>query len=75
MPYNTINDLPDNIRRILPKHAQEIYKEAFNHAWEEYAKPSERKANASRDETAYKVAWSSVEQKYLKNSQGNWVKK
>jgi cation transport regulator ChaB len=30
MPYKQITQLPDNVTNNLPKHAQEIYKEAFN---------------------------------------------
>jgi cation transport regulator len=35
MPYKQITQLPDNVTNNLPKHAQEIYKEAFNYrvAW------------------------------------------
>lgn len=33
MPYKTISDLPKNVKHVLPKHAQEIFKEAFNSAW------------------------------------------
>lgn len=36
MPYERITQLPDAVRDHLPKHAQEIYKEAFNSAWDEY---------------------------------------
>ena len=34
MPYKTISDLPENVKNVLPKHAQEIYHQAFNSAWE-----------------------------------------
>ena len=50
----------------LPAHAQDIYREAFNHAWQEYASPEERRGDASREETAHKVAWSAVKKKYEK---------
>ena len=36
MPYKTVDDLPDNVTNVLPKHAQEIYRAAFNNAWDEY---------------------------------------
>ncbi len=75
MPYKTIRSLPDSVRDNLPKHAQEIYKEAFNSAWEQYDKPSERRGDASREETAHKVAWSAVKQSYEKNADGRWVEK
>lgn len=72
MPYHSIAELPDNVRDHVPKHAQEIYKEAFNSAWEQYDKPEERRGDASREETAHKVAWSAVKDKYEKGDDGNW---
>ncbi|MFS6679527.1 ChaB family protein, partial [Staphylococcus aureus] len=30
MLYRSLSQLPDAVRDNLPKHAQEIYKEAFN---------------------------------------------
>jgi cation transport regulator len=66
MPYDKLSELPDSVRDNLPKHAQEIYKEAFNSAWDQYDDPDERRGDASREETAHKVAWSAVKQKYEK---------
>ena len=64
MPYQNLSDLPDNVRGVLPQHAQEIYKEAFNHAFDEYE---------GREETAHKVAWSAVKKKYRKDeASGRW---
>jgi cation transport regulator len=73
MPYDSITDLPDSVRNNLPKHAQEIYKEAFNNAWEQYADPEDRRGSASREEVAHKVAWSAVKQMYEKRN-GRWVR-
>ena len=75
MPYDTIKGLPSSVRDNLPKHAQEIYKEAFNSAWDEYDDPSKRRGDASREETARRVAWSAVKDEYEKNGDGDWVKK
>ena len=74
MPYKTNNDLPKNVTHVLPVHAQDIYREAFNHAWQEYANPDERRDNASREETAHKVAWSAVKKKYEKTGD-TWTAK
>jgi cation transport regulator len=74
MPYATLEDLPDNVRNVLPKHAQEIYQAAFNNAWDEYKNPADRKGDASREETAHKVAWTAVKQQYEKNGD-EWRKK
>jgi cation transport regulator ChaB len=40
MPYKSLVELPASVRDNLPKHAQEIYKEAYNSAWDQYADPS-----------------------------------
>lgn len=74
MPYDKVSELPESVRDNLPKHAQEIYKEAFNSAWEQYDEPGERRGDATREETAHKVAWAAVKKQYEK-SNGNWVKK
>ncbi len=65
MPYDKKSELPDQVKDNLPKHAQEIYKEAFNSASEQY----------DQEKTAHKVAWSAVKEKYTKNENDNWVKK
>ncbi|WP_404429078.1 ChaB family protein [Sutcliffiella horikoshii] len=65
MPYDSLKELPDGVRDNLPKHAQEIYKEAFNSASDQYDK----------EETAHKVAWSAAKEKYKKNENDNWEKK
>lgn len=75
MPYHSVAELPDSVKDNLPKHAQEIYKEAYNSAWDEYKDPEDRRGDASREETAHRVAWSAVKQKYEKNDNGRWVSK
>ena len=76
MPYDIIKDLPDSVRNNLPKHAQEIYQAAFNNAWDQYADPEDRRGNATREETAHRVAWAAVKQEYEKNEKsGDWKKK
>lgn len=72
MPYERKSDLPDSVKDNLPSHAQDIYKEAFNSAYDQYDKPSEREGDASREETAHKVAWSAVKQKYEKGDDDKW---
>jgi len=41
MPYD-VAELPKGVKDNLPKHAQEICMEAYNHAWEEYHHEEER---------------------------------
>jgi len=76
MPYKTINELPKNVKDSLPKHAQEIYKSAFNNAFEEYKDPTDRKNNSTREEVAHRVAWTAVKNKYKKDDHSvEWVEK
>ena len=65
VPYKMITQLPDGVKNNLPKHAQEIYKEAFNSAEEQYGEESR----------AHRVAWGAVERKYEKHEDGEWVEK
>ncbi|RXE55268.1 hypothetical protein ABH15_10820 [Methanoculleus taiwanensis] len=77
MPYEKNSDLPKLVQEELPEHGQDIYREAFNSAWEQYADPNERRnPDESRETVAHKVAWAAVEQKYAKDSRtGEWKKK
>ena len=75
MPYNSINDLPESVRHSLPDHAQHIYREAFNNAYDQYANPDKRRGESDREETAHRVAWSAVKQTYTKGSDDKWHKK
>jgi cation transport regulator len=72
MPYRTLDDLPEAVRDNLPKHAQEIYREAFNHAWDEYADKDKRRGDESREEAAHKVAWAAVKKEYAKGDDDRW---
>lgn len=74
MPYPSKSSLPKSVKDNLPAHAQDIYKEAFNSAYEEYKDSKDRKDDASREETAHKVAWSAVKKSYEKK-EGKWTKK
>lgn len=65
MPYDKTSDLPESVRNALPPHAEEIYMEAYNSAYEEYGHDEPR---------AHRVAWGAVKRKYHKDeSSGRWV--
>lgn len=66
MPYDSIRELPDSVKDNLPKHAQEIYKAAFNNAWDQYGDADDR------EERAHRVAWSAVKNEYEKGDDGKW---
>ncbi len=65
VPYEDLDDLPDSVKRNLPKHTREIYLKAYNSAEEQYDEEDRR----------HRVAWAAVEQKYEKNEEGKWVEK
>ena len=69
MPYKDISDLPERVRSHLPKDAQKIYLEAYNHAYDQY------KDRQDHEAVSHKVAWTAVKTKYMKNEDGKWVKK
>jgi cation transport regulator len=74
MPYHSLAELPDSVKDYLPNHAQEIYQEAYNSAWEQYADPDKRRGGASHEEVSHKVAWSAVKKQYKKKGD-RWVRK
>jgi len=75
MPYNNRSALPDSVRHVLPAHAQDIYLEAFNSAWEQYKDKEDRRGDDSREEVAHKVAWAAVNHQYQKGDDDKWHKK
>ncbi len=72
MPYKQNSELPDSVTNVLPAHAQDIYREAFDSAWDEYKEPKDRRGDSSREEVAHRVAWQAVKQKYEKGDDGKW---
>lgn len=77
MPYKTTKGLPESLQKNLPKHAQEIYLEALNNAFEEYKDPSKRRNKEEDIEAvAHKVAWMAVKKEYKKAANSDkWIKK
>lgn len=75
MPYASIHELPDSVQHVLPKHAQDIYKEAFNSAYDEYSQKQDRRGGESREEVAHMVAWSAVKKTYEKGEDNAWHRK
>lgn len=62
MPYASNAALPPSIRAHLPPHAQDIFRAAFNHAWESYG----MREPDRREEIAHRVAWAAVKRRYRK---------
>jgi len=66
MPYRTNEDLPPSVARHLPLHAQDIYREAFNHAW------AAHDGDPRQEEAAHRIAWAAVKRSYVKIG-SSWV--
>jgi cation transport regulator len=60
MPYASNESLPPSVRAHLPDHAQDIYREAFNHAWAAHAD------EGRQEEAAHRIAWAAVKRSYVK---------
>jgi cation transport regulator len=63
MQFETIKQLPATIRDILPEPAQEIYRKAYNQAWEEYREDAHRGLN--QQGLAHQQAWMAVGLEYV----------
>jgi cation transport regulator len=74
-PYKTRGELPDPVKEHLPAGAEEIYKEAFNNAWERFKDPTKLKYGGDRESASHRVAWFAVKKRYIKNPQGRWILK
>ena len=66
MPYRGNADLPASVRKHLPDHAQDIYREAFNHAFASHG------GEVRQEEIAHRTAWAAVKRSYLKMGE-TWV--
>jgi cation transport regulator len=68
MPYRSNSALPPSVRSHLPPEAQDIYRSAFNSAWQEYA----RREPDRLEEIAHRVAWAAVKRRFHK-ADGYWA--
>jgi cation transport regulator len=66
MPYRLNTDLPPPVRNHLPAHAQDIYREAFNHAYAAHA------GEADRERRSHMIAWAAVKRTFEKTGD-TWV--
>jgi cation transport regulator len=66
MPYRVNSELPPAVRGRLPEHAQDIYREAFNHAFAAHA------GEFDRERRAHMIAWAVVKRGYVKDGD-MWV--
>ncbi|MEF3367150.1 ChaB family protein [Methylocystis sp. 9N] len=68
MPYASNADLPENLQRLLPRHAQDIFREAFNHAY------AAHEGDPRQEEAAHRIAWAAVKRFYVKTPEG-WMRR
>ncbi|MFO1080217.1 MAG: ChaB family protein [Reyranellaceae bacterium] len=66
MPYPANEWLPPSVRLHLPPHAQDIYRQAFNHAWASHA------LEPRQEEIAHRTAWAAVKRQFEKGRDGRW---
>ena len=68
MPYDRITELPEQVRDLLSKQAQLIYKEAFNNAWSHFTDLDECRGDFDLDipvdDLARQVALNAVKRVY-----------
>lgn len=66
MPYATNADLPSSLRARLPEHAQDIFRAAFNNAYDAH------EGDPRQEEAAHRIAWAAVKRAYVKRGD-HWV--
>ena len=66
MPYRSNEDLPASVRHRLPAHAQDIYREAFNHSF------ASHEGDVRQEEIAHRTAWAAVKKSYIKSGD-EWI--
>jgi len=62
MAYDSVEELPNEVRQKLPHDAQKIFMTAFNGA----------SSDGMSDEAATKLAWNTVKNSYEEGSDGQW---
>ncbi|ACK68982.1 ChaB family protein [Gloeothece citriformis PCC 7424] len=65
MAYETLEQLPNEVKEKLPQGAQQVFKAAFNSATED----------GVNEQDATQIAWNSVRISYQQGSNGQWEPK
>ena len=66
LPPAAFSYLPASVQAHLPPHAQDIYREAFNHAFAAHA------GDPYQEERVHRIAWAAVKRSYVKVG-GSWI--
>ncbi|WP_013320726.1 ChaB family protein [Gloeothece verrucosa] len=62
MAYETVEQIPNDVREKLPEGAQNIFRAAFNSASED----------GLNEQEATQVAWNSIRVSYVQGEDGKW---
>jgi len=68
VPYATNHDLPPSVRNHLPAHAQDIFREAFNSAYESHG------GEADVEERSFRIAWAALKRAGYVKQGDHWVR-
>lgn len=71
-----VNELPEGVYEALPPAGREIYLDAYNAAYENYAVQNGVNSETERVAAAHKAAWDAVRELYVQQSAtGTWRRK
>jgi cation transport regulator len=74
MPYSNTAQLPKGVQQNLSQAAQEIYRDAYNEAWESCRYAKDRfDTDDSRQVTANRIAWETVKSRCERDMFGRWI--
>ena len=68
MPYRINADLPTDVQRHPPPHAQDTYREAFDHAFGAHS------GDPHQEEVPHRIACHAVKRGYMKVGD-SWIRK
>jgi cation transport regulator len=73
MPYESVQALPEQLRRNLPLQAQQIYRDAFNAAWRQQVDFDGDAHPVALEEAVSRSAWAAVRRQYRRDeATGRW---
>jgi cation transport regulator len=67
MPHATNAEFPLQIRKYLPRHAQDLFRAAHNDAYQRYGHATEA--------CMFRIAWAAVKRSYVQRGCGIWVRR
>ena len=63
MHYETVKELPETIRDVLPNQAKEVYRKAYNLAWGKFDKDA--RMGLDQHGMAHQQGWMAVRHEYV----------